>query len=183
MVNARDFRSALKGCEKSRSRDDNRPALKYAQIVAKGDTVTLTALDGFLMVQYVLSTIGDTTPGEALIPPSLALIALHDIRINAIVEIDNGIMRVVTDLAITIALPTVEGEYIQHEKVWPNSDRPKVRICVNPKLLMQVVQALDVNNSMVFLEVPTDPLSAIVVSTSGDAFSTRGLVMPIRVRQ
>ena len=181
-VNARDFRSALRGCEKSVLKDDYRPVLQFAQIVAKGDTVTLTALDGFQMVQYTLSAIGELSPGEALIPPKLGLITLHDVKGNASVEINDSLMRVVTDLAITITLPKIEIEYIRHEEIWPNPKRDKVRICVNPKYLMQVMQSLDVNNSMVWLEVPIDPLKPIAVTAGNDTFTTRGLVLPIRAR-
>lgn len=180
-VNALDFKNALKGCEKTVSKDDTRQVLQYVQVVAKDSAVTLTALDGFRMVQYSLATKGEFTPGEALIPPKLALLALHNSKKNASVEIEADHMRVVTDLAITIALPHIEGQYIQHEKLWPDPTRKQAHIGINPKLLLQTVQALDMNNGMICLDVPLDPTAPITITAGGGTCSRRGMVLPIRI--
>lgn len=188
-VNARDFRDALRGCEKAVSKDQTREVLMYAHLVVTHDFVTLTALDGFQMVQYKLAaknTEYSALQAEALIPPKLALTTLRDLKKEAVVEItDDGWMRVVTDFAVSVALPRVEGTYPDCETLWPNPKREQYRIAVNATYLAQIALACagatDSRNHMVYLEVSANPVHPIIISSNSERCDARGLVLPIRV--
>jgi len=190
-VNARDFRDALRGCEKAVSKDQTREVLMYAHLVVTHDLVTLTALDGFQMIQYKLAareTEYGSLKAEALIPPKLVLSAIHSTKNDATVEIDAGQLRVKTDLTIEIALPHLEGEYPNYDKIWPDPKREQYKIAVNPKYLIQIAQACaaaaaDTIDNLVWLEVPANPVHPIVISAKSDLCAARGLICPVNPRK
>jgi DNA polymerase III sliding clamp (beta) subunit (PCNA family) len=189
-VNARDFRDALRGCEKAVSKDTYREVLMYVQIVVTHKLVTLTALDGFQMIQYKMAA-RDTEfdgplQGAALVPPKMALTALHSTREDAKVEIEGDQLLVMTDALVTLTLPDQTLDYPKYEKIWPDPNREQYKIAVNAKYMQQIVQAcgdaIEARNHQIYLEVPANPFHPIIISGQNDRCTARGLVLPIRDR-
>lgn len=187
-VNARDFRDALKGCEKHASNDASRPAMQFVQLIAKDGKITLTALDGFRMVQYTLAAAGEIEPGEALINPKLALSTLRATKgnVTATVAIDAGTMSMTTDITVSAAMPTPDGPYPDHSKVWPDPTHDCIRIGFNAVYLAELAQALGAvskqRRGAIWLEVPTNPVLPMLITARGETLEARGIVCPVRER-
>lgn len=184
-VDAAILKRALIGCAGAVCKGySERPALAYAHIKVTGEVMTFTALDGFRMVRYELAAVKkplcEIEDGEACILPEVMLSMLHSTRGLATIASDGHELRVKTDVEIAFALPEKPVEFIDVEGIWPKRNRAKTRIAVNPKLLIDAMRALDTGAAMV-LEIPENPVHAIEIRGDGTKYSTRGMVLPIRV--
>ena len=165
-----------------------RPVTECVELVCKGNTLTITALDGFTMVQKVIKVNGECD-GSCAIKPDTILRALKGNKGEALVEVVNDItglisgevLRIVAD-GISMSANVYDGEYIKHGGLWSRHDCEYTTIYVNPKYLARVAETVATEREsvpVIALDVPHNPHAPLIVHRHGA--EDRGLVLPVRV--
>lgn len=168
-LNADNFNLIMKACKPFVAKDDIRPIHTQIELTCDGETVTAVALDGASLIRLTVPCESKSDTGKMIVPlmkpvgKTVPYVILSD-----------------TDKEITVntgessqTFRKVAGEFLDHARVFPQSD-PKEVFWFNPKRLATALSVF--SGDWVKIEYH-DNYKGIVLS---DHTTKKALVLPVR---
>lgn len=174
---ARDFRDALKKTANACADSDGRPSLQCVRLSVDDDKLTMTALDGFIMVSKTVD-VQDAEDGACLVPPKTLLSALVGRKSAIRCWLQDSFLECETEDCLYRMRVMDAVSYIDTDKIWPNHKNP-FSFYVNPDYALKVFGALKGHIGCVKITADTANNLAPIILQCNDSGKT--LLLPVKV--
>lgn len=172
--------AAIKAAKTACAKNGFRPILEHVELSVQDITLTITALNGFYLVQKTCAVM-DAENGTCVVHPDYLIRILSGESEFANFTVNGDFLEVETGMGRS-AIKLVEGEFIRHKEIFPKEPR-EYKISFNPGYMIRVLRALEKKDGRA-VTMHLDPESnaeSIFITMALDADADKALLLPVRI--
>lgn len=177
ITDVKELLAELKKVKHARMKDESRPNMAMTELRLDGDNLSITALDGFVLVQRRV-TVEGMVDGKCIIHPEVLESAIAQAEGFAEFEIKEAYLHCDTDTGLYI-IRRYEGEFINYDLLVPGKDG-RFMVCVNPDYMIKALKNVrdkGIGNVRMYFDTEDNTKAILITAEEGT-----GIVLPIRVR-